>query len=47
MDFQTLAARLGEIQPKRLIVTHMSGDMLARLGSINCEYADDGMVVVL
>lgn len=47
MDFQTLAARLGEIQPKRLIVTHMSGEMLARVDALPCEHADDGMVIEL
>jgi ribonuclease BN (tRNA processing enzyme) len=42
LDFQTLLAHLDELQPKRLIVTHMSEDMLARLDKIACEWAEDG-----
>jgi ribonuclease BN (tRNA processing enzyme) len=30
------------IGAKRLIVTHMSPDMLGRLGELPCEYAEDG-----
>jgi ribonuclease BN (tRNA processing enzyme) len=45
LDFQTLMAHLNEIQPKRLIITHMSEDMLARLDTLDCEYADDGKVI--
>ena len=45
LDFQTLMAHLDELQPKRLIVTHMSEDMLARLGEIPCECAEDGKLI--
>ncbi len=47
LDFQTLQAHLGELRPKRVILTHMSQDMLARLDTLGCEYADDGMAVEL
>lgn len=45
LDFQTLSAHLEQIRPKRLIVTHMSGDMLARLDALPCEYAEDGKTI--
>ena len=45
LDFQTLMAHLDELRPKRVIVTHMSADMLARMGSLSCEFAEDGKVV--
>src|SRR5712692_8155669 len=45
LDFQTLMAHLDELQPKRLIVAHMSEDMLARLGEIPCEGAEDGKLI--
>lgn len=47
LDLQTLLAHLDELQPKRLIVTHMSEDMLARLEKIPCEYAEDGKLIEL
>ena len=31
LSLKTLEARLGDIKPKRLILTHMSDDMLGRL----------------
>ena len=45
MDFKTLGARLPEIAPKRLILTHMSPDMLGRLPELPCETAEDGKTV--
>jgi len=45
LDFQTLMAHLDELQPKRLIVTHMSEDMLARCEKIPCECAEDGKLI--
>jgi phosphoribosyl 1,2-cyclic phosphodiesterase len=45
LNLKTLEAHLGEIKPKRLILTHMGEEMLARLDSIACEAAADGMVV--
>jgi ribonuclease BN (tRNA processing enzyme) len=45
LDLKTLEVHLGEIKPKRLILTHMGEEMLARLDSIGCEAAADGMVV--
>jgi ribonuclease BN (tRNA processing enzyme) len=45
LSLKTLEARLADIKPKRLILTHMSDDMLERLGSIPYEAASDGLVV--
>jgi ribonuclease BN (tRNA processing enzyme) len=42
LDLQTLLAHLDELQPKRLIVTHMSEDMLSRLEELPCDHAEDG-----
>ncbi|MCC7017168.1 MAG: MBL fold metallo-hydrolase [Rhodospirillales bacterium] len=45
MDLKTLAARLPEIAPKRMILTHMSPDMLGRLPGLPYETAEDGKTV--
>jgi ribonuclease BN (tRNA processing enzyme) len=45
LSLKTLAAHLPEINPKRLILTHMSDDMLGRLDSLPYVAAGDGMVV--
>ncbi len=47
LDYRTLMDHLSELSPKRLVLTHMSADMLARLGTLECEAAEDGMVVRL
>ena len=45
LNLKTLQAHLAEIRPKRLILTHMGEDMLARLDTLGIETAADGMVV--
>jgi ribonuclease BN (tRNA processing enzyme) len=45
LSLATLQARLGEIEPKRLILTHMSDDMLDRRDTLAHTPAHDGMVV--
>jgi ribonuclease BN (tRNA processing enzyme) len=45
LDWKTLEARLAEIGPKRLILTHMSPDMLAHPAEAAFEKAEDGLVV--
>jgi ribonuclease BN (tRNA processing enzyme) len=47
LSLVTLEQHLPRIQPKRLILTHMSDDMLARAGSLSYETASDGMTVDL
>ena len=44
-DFVTLQANLPRIGPKRLVLTHMSADMLARRQSVSCETAEDGLIL--
>jgi ribonuclease BN (tRNA processing enzyme) len=45
LDLQSLLAHLDELQPKRLVVTHMSEEMLSRLEELPCEYAADGTCI--
>ncbi|MFZ5668857.1 MAG: MBL fold metallo-hydrolase [Pseudomonadota bacterium] len=45
MDVATLVARLPEIGARRVILTHMSDDMLGRPAPAPCEKAEDGMTV--
>ena len=45
LDLETLEAHLQEIAPKRLILTHMSDDMLACRDEVPYEAAEDGMTV--
>jgi ribonuclease BN (tRNA processing enzyme) len=47
LDFCTLRDRLPDIRPRRLILTHMSADMLARLSEVETEYAEDGKRLIL
>jgi len=47
LDYQTLLAHRAELGCKRLILTHMSEDMLARLDNLELEYAEDGKEIVL
>jgi ribonuclease BN (tRNA processing enzyme) len=47
LDLASLLERLPRMQPKRLILTHMSEEMLARVGTLEHETAYDGKVVEL
>jgi ribonuclease BN (tRNA processing enzyme) len=47
LSLTTLEAHLAEIRPKRLVLTHMSDDMLGRLDTLDHTAASDGMVVEL
>jgi ribonuclease BN (tRNA processing enzyme) len=47
LSLKTLEAHLPEINPKRLILTHMSDDMLGRLDTLDYTTASDGMIVEL
>jgi len=47
LDYQTLLAHRAELGCNRLILTHMSEDMLARLDSLEIEFAEDGKEVAL
>ena len=47
LSLKTLEAHLPAINPKRLVLTHMSDDMLERLGTLDYTTASDGMIVEL
>ena len=47
LSLKTLEAHLPEIRPKRLVLTHMSDDMLGRLDTLDYTAASDGMIVKL
>ena len=47
LSLKTLEANLAEINPKRLILTHLSDDMLGRLGTLKHTAATDGIIVEL
>jgi len=47
LDYATLAPKLAGIGAKRVIITHMNPDMLARRERLAHETATDGLVVTL
>ena len=47
MALSLLERHLAQIRPKRLVLTHMSNDMLARRAELAFETAEDGMIVEL
>jgi len=46
LSLKTLEAHLPEFNAKRLVLTHMSDDMLGRLDELPYTAAEDGMVVI-
>jgi ribonuclease BN (tRNA processing enzyme) len=47
LDFLTLSDHLDQLETNRLVITHMSEDMLARADGVDCEAAADGKVIEL
>lgn len=47
LDYQTLRQHRERLECRRLILTHMSRDMLDHLGELECEHAEDGQLVAL
>jgi ribonuclease BN (tRNA processing enzyme) len=47
MELSMLKRRLGQIRPRRLILTHTSDDMLASRANLAIETAEDGMIIEL
>lgn len=47
LDYQTVAAQAERLGARRIILTHMGRDMLAREGDARFECAHDGLVVSL
>ncbi len=47
LNYNTLKARRKDLRCKRIIMTHMGGDMLSKLDRVDFEYAEDGKQVSL
>ena len=47
LDFRTLAAHRPRLGCRRLVLTHMGPEMLARLPDAGVECAEDGLVIAL
>jgi ribonuclease BN (tRNA processing enzyme) len=47
LDLATLTRHLPSIQPKRLVITHMSDDMLSRSAELPYEVAEDGKILIV
>jgi ribonuclease BN (tRNA processing enzyme) len=47
LDYQTLLAQRNQLACKRIVLTHMSDDMLGRLANLELEYAEDGKLIRL
>jgi len=47
LNWKTLESRLPELRAKRILITHMSGEMLKFDGPLPVERAHDGMTVTL
>jgi len=45
MDYLTLMDHYEKTGAKRLVLMHMSRDMLSMLDKVQCEYAEDGKVI--
>jgi ribonuclease BN (tRNA processing enzyme) len=42
LDYRSLVDHLGELEAERVVLTHMSAEMLARVDGLDHEAADDG-----
>ncbi len=47
LDYATLRAHWGELTAKRMVLTHMGPEMLAQVGAVPCETAEDGKTLEL
>jgi ribonuclease BN (tRNA processing enzyme) len=47
LDYATLKANLDRIGARRVVLTHMGPDMLAHIGEVSEEIAEDGKTVVV
>ena len=47
LDYRNLMAHRDELGCRRLVLTHMSYDMLGRIERLDAEYAEDGKCIVL
>lgn len=42
LDYKTLESRLADLNCRRVVLTHMSADMLQHVGRVACDVAEDG-----
>ena len=47
LDFQTLKAHMNQLRTKKVILMHMSPDMLSRADQLEYECAEDGKLLIL
>ena len=47
LDYQTLRENRQRLDGRRVVLTHMSADMLSRRSESDMECADDGQVIVV
>jgi len=47
LDYKTLLDHRAALGCRRLVITHMNADLLARLPEIEIEYAEDGKQIIL
>jgi phosphoribosyl 1,2-cyclic phosphodiesterase len=47
LDVATLRQQAGRLGARRIVLTHMSPDLLSRVGEVGWETARDGMTVEL
>ena len=47
LDYETLMSHRTQLGCDRIILTHMNGDMLQRIGNLDIESAEDGKTVTL
>ena len=47
LDYQTIMEHREDLGCRRLVVTHLSDDMLARLTDLDVDVASDGMVITI
>ncbi len=47
LDYKTLLRERGRLKCRRLILTHMSSDLLQRLEDLDAEAAEDGQPILL
>ncbi len=47
LDYRTLMSHRAELNTKRLVLTHLGSDMLARIDNVDAECATDGLIIEL
>jgi ribonuclease BN (tRNA processing enzyme) len=47
LDYKTLESRLPVLNAGKVVIAHMSDEMLSHTGDIKCDYAEDGKVFTI